>query len=109
MSDGDRTAVDIEQFVRTAQRVVSVDFSQRLRGRAAPELRQLDARHIAEILATYRAQNICRVVALCGDLPSGTPAAGESRYAAEPVSFIRETQGPDWQVEVAPHPEHHAR
>ena len=62
---------------------------------------------IAEILATYRAQNIRRVVALRGDLPSGTATAGEFRYAAELVSFIRETQGPDWDIEVAAYPEYH--
>jgi methylenetetrahydrofolate reductase (NADPH) len=62
---------------------------------------------IAEILATYRAQRINRIVALRGDLPSGTVTAGEFRYAAELVSFIRETQGPDWQIEVASYPEYH--
>ena len=62
---------------------------------------------IAEILATYRAQNIHRVVALRGDLPSGTATAGEFRYAAELVSFIRETQGQDWKIEVAAYPEYH--
>jgi methylenetetrahydrofolate reductase (NADPH) len=62
---------------------------------------------IAEILATYRAQKIRRIVALRGDLPSGTAVAGEFRYAAELVRFIRETQGPDWQIEVAAYPEYH--
>jgi methylenetetrahydrofolate reductase (NADPH) len=62
---------------------------------------------IAEILATYREQNIRRVVALRGDLPSGTATAGEFRYASELVAFIRETQGPDWQIEVAAYPEYH--
>jgi len=62
---------------------------------------------IAEILATYRAQNIRRVVALRGDLPSGTATAGEFRYASELVAFIRETQGPDWDIEVAAYPEYH--
>jgi len=62
---------------------------------------------IAEILATYRAQNIRRVVALRGDLPSGTATAGEFRYASELVRFIRETQGADWKIEVAAYPEYH--
>jgi methylenetetrahydrofolate reductase (NADPH) len=62
---------------------------------------------IAEILATYRAQKIHRIVALRGDLPSGTATAGEFRYAAELVRFIRETQGPDWHIEVAAYPEYH--
>jgi methylenetetrahydrofolate reductase (NADPH) len=62
---------------------------------------------IAEILATYREQNVRRLVALRGDLPSGTATAGEFRYAAELVRFVRETQGPDWHIEVAAYPEYH--
>ncbi|MFO1340289.1 MAG: methylenetetrahydrofolate reductase [NAD(P)H] [Burkholderiaceae bacterium] len=63
--------------------------------------------NIAEILATYRAQGIRRLVALRGDLPSGTATAGEFRYASELVAFVRETQGPDWHIEVAAYPEYH--
>ena len=62
---------------------------------------------IAGILATYRAQGIRRIVALRGDLPSGTAVAGEFRHAAELVRFIRETQGTDWHIEVAAYPEYH--
>jgi len=62
---------------------------------------------IAAILDTYRAQGIRRVVALRGDLPSGTATAGEFRYAAELVAFIRRTQGADWFIEVAAYPEYH--
>ena len=62
---------------------------------------------IAEILATYRAQGIRRLVALRGDLPSGVALPGEFRYAAELVAFVRETQGPDWHIEVAAYPEYH--
>jgi methylenetetrahydrofolate reductase (NADPH) len=62
---------------------------------------------VSEILATYRAQNIRRIVALRGDMPSGSASAGEFRYAAELVRFIRESQGPDWQIEVAAYPEYH--
>ena len=62
---------------------------------------------IAEILGTYRAQGIRRLVALRGDLPSGTATAGEFRYASELVAFIRRTQGADWFIEVAAYPEYH--
>jgi methylenetetrahydrofolate reductase (NADPH) len=62
---------------------------------------------VAQILNTYRAQNIRRLVALRGDLPSGTATAGEFRYASELVAFIRETQGYDWFIEVAAYPEYH--
>ena len=62
---------------------------------------------IAEILATYRAQGIRRLVALRGDLPSGTATAGDFRYANELIQFIRRTQGDDWFIEVAAYPEYH--
>ena len=62
---------------------------------------------LGEILATYRTQGIRRIVALRGDLPSGTAVAGEFRYAAELVRYIREAQGPDWHIEVAAYPEYH--
>ena len=62
---------------------------------------------IAEILDTYRAQGIHRLVALRGDLPSGMATAGEFRYASELIEFIRKTQGSDWHIEVAAYPEYH--
>ena len=62
---------------------------------------------IAEILSTYRAQGIRRLVALRGDLPSGVALPGEFRFAAELVAFVREAQGPDWHIEVAAYPEYH--
>ena len=62
---------------------------------------------IAEILVTYRAQGIRRLVALRGDLPSGTATAGDFRYANELIKFIRKTQGDDWHIEVAAYPEYH--
>jgi methylenetetrahydrofolate reductase (NADPH) len=76
---------------------------------AAPHLSCVGstADSISEILATYRAQGIRRLVALRGDLPSGTATAGEFRYAADLIEFIRKTQGPDWFIEVAAYPEYH--
>jgi len=62
---------------------------------------------IAEILDTYRQQGIRRLVALRGDLPSGTATAGEFRYASELIEFIRRSQGGDWFIEVAAYPEYH--
>jgi len=76
---------------------------------AAPHLSCIGstADSISEILATYREQGIRRLVALRGDLPSGTATAGEFRYAADLIAFIRETQGEDWFIEVAAYPEYH--
>ncbi|MFT3666803.1 methylenetetrahydrofolate reductase [NAD(P)H] [Piscinibacter sp.] len=62
---------------------------------------------IVETLATYRSRGIRRLVALRGDLPSGTATAGEFRYAAELVRFIREQEANHWHVEVAAYPEVH--
>jgi methylenetetrahydrofolate reductase (NADPH) len=62
---------------------------------------------ITEILATYRAQDIRRLVALRGDLPSGTATAGEFRYASELIAYIRETERRDLRIEVAAYPEYH--
>ena len=76
---------------------------------AAPHLSCVGstAAGIAEILATYRAQGIKRLVALRGDLPSGTAVAGEFRYARDLIEFIRKTQGDDWYIEAAAYPEYH--
>ena len=62
---------------------------------------------IAQILDTYRMQKIRRLVALRGDLPSGTATVGEFRYASELIRFVRETQGSDWHIEAACYPEVH--
>lgn len=76
---------------------------------AAPHLSCIGgtAQSIGEILATYRSQGIKRLVALRGDLPSGTAVAGEFRYAQDLIRFIRQTQGDDWFIEVAAYPEYH--
>jgi len=92
-----------EKTLNTVRAIAAAGFE------AAPHLSCVGSTRegISEILATYRAQNIHRLVALRGDLPSGTATAGEFRYAAELVRFIRETQGPDWHIEVAAYPEYH--
>ncbi len=76
---------------------------------AAPHLSCVGstAEGISEILETYRTQGIDRLVALRGDLPSGTATAGEFRYASDLIEFIRKTQGNDWHIEVAAYPEYH--
>lgn len=62
---------------------------------------------IRSILSAYQAQNINKIVALRGDLPSGTLSAGEFRYANELVSFIRQETGNYFQIHVAAYPEVH--
>ncbi|HEU5284860.1 MAG TPA: methylenetetrahydrofolate reductase [NAD(P)H] [Burkholderiales bacterium] len=62
---------------------------------------------VREILERYRAAGIRRIVALRGDLPSGMADAGEFRYAAELVAFIRKEFGAAFHIEVAAYPEYH--
>ncbi len=92
-----------EKTLATVRDIAGMGFE------AAPHLSCIGstAEGIAEILATYRAQGIRRLVALRGDLPSGTAVAGEFRYASDLIEFIRKTQGDDWHIEVAAYPEYH--
>lgn len=62
---------------------------------------------ILSVLEQYKANGIRHIVALRGDLPSGTVDAGAFRYASELVGFIRETTGEHFHVEVACYPEYH--
>ena len=63
--------------------------------------------NVAEVLGQYRSHGIRHLVALRGDMPSGTGAAGEFRYANELVAFIRETTGDWFHIDVAAYPEMH--
>ena len=62
---------------------------------------------IRTILQQYKAQDIRRLVALRGDLPSGYGMGGEFRYANELVEFIRAETGEWFHIEVAAYPEMH--
>jgi methylenetetrahydrofolate reductase (NADPH) len=76
---------------------------------AAPHLSCIGSTRqgIREILATYAAQGVRRIVALRGDLPSGMADPGEFRYANELVEFIRAETGDQFRLEVAAYPEWH--
>ncbi len=76
---------------------------------AAPHLSCIGSTRekIREILQNYRNHGIRRIVALRGDMPSGTREAGEFRYANELVAFIREETGDHFHIEVAAYPEFH--
>jgi len=92
-----------EKTLNTVTAIAAAGFE------AAPHLSCVGSTRdgLNEILATYRAQNIHRLVALRGDMPSGTHMAGDFRYAADLVRYVRETQGADWHIEVAAYPEYH--
>jgi methylenetetrahydrofolate reductase (NADPH) len=62
---------------------------------------------IRAILNEYRGHGIRRIVALRGDIPSGTVGVGEFRYANELVEFIRAEHGDWFHIEVAAYPEYH--
>ena len=62
---------------------------------------------IAALLDRYREAGIRRLVCLRGDLPSGMAVAGEFRYAADLVRFVRERTGGWFHIEVAAYPEFH--
>ena len=92
-----------DKTLQTVERIAAVGFS------AAPHLSCVGATRetLAQLLATFRDRGLRRIVALRGDLPSGTAVGGEFRYASELVRFIRETQGDQFHVEVAAYPEYH--
>ena len=62
---------------------------------------------VRETLQEYKNHGIRHLVALRGDLPSGTATSGEFHYANELVAFIREEFGSHFFIEVAAYPEYH--
>jgi len=59
------------------------------------------------VLEEYRSHGIRHLVALRGDLPSGSSDVGDFRYASELVAFIREETGDWFHIDVAAYPEYH--
>lgn len=76
---------------------------------AAPHLSCVGStkENIREILKSYMDQGINRIVALRGDMPSGTHDIGEFRFANELVEFIRNETNDHFHIEVAAYPEFH--
>ncbi|MEW6415042.1 MAG: methylenetetrahydrofolate reductase [NAD(P)H] [Pseudomonadota bacterium] len=76
---------------------------------AAPHLSCIGSTResIRDILEAYRNQGIRHLVALRGDLPSGSMDVGEFQYANELVAFIRAETGDWFHIEVAAYPEIH--
>lgn len=91
---------------RTLETVLEI---QKEGHQAAPHLSCIGSTRssIRAILQQYRDHGIRHVVALRGDLPSGTVDVGEFRYANELVAFIREETGDWFHIEVAAYPEFH--
>ena len=76
---------------------------------AAPHLSCVGStkENIREILNGYMDKGINRIVALRGDMPSGTQDIGEFRFANELVDFIRSETNDHFHIEVAAYPEFH--
>jgi methylenetetrahydrofolate reductase (NADPH) len=62
---------------------------------------------IESLISDYKDAGVNRVVALRGDVPSGTAGSGKIAYASELVRFIREKTGEHFHIEVAAYPEVH--
>jgi len=60
---------------------------------------------ISQLLHLYQSHGINRVVVLRGDIPSGMGNTSGIHYANELVTFIRDTTGDHFHIEVAAYPE----
>jgi len=62
---------------------------------------------LKDILDDYHQQGINRIVALRGDMPSGTVSQSDFNHANELISFIRDNYNDQFIIEVAAYPEVH--
>lgn len=92
-----------ERTLATVREIASAGYS------AAPHLSCIGSTQesIRELLTSFQAQGIRRIVALRGDLPFGMADPGEFRYANELVAFIRRETGDAFHLDVAAYPEWH--
>lgn len=64
---------------------------------------------IEALLKEYQSMGISRLVALRGDIPSGTGTTNSYYYANELIEFIRKTTGDHFHIEAACYPEIHPK
>lgn len=62
---------------------------------------------ISELLEQYQTLGVTRLVTLRGDIPADGESTKELSHANELVSYIRETTGDHFTIEVAAYPEYH--
>ena len=76
---------------------------------AAPHISCISSsrEEVRQLLNAYREQGIKHLVALRGDIPSGTVGVGDFRHANELVAYIRQETGDWFEIEVAAYPEFH--
>mgnify|MGYP000067067567 CR=1 FL=1 len=88
-----------------------VDIQRNSSAEAAPHLSCVDAsrEQLKEMILNYREEGVKYIVALRGDLPSGSGSAGQGElsYANELVELIREVTGDHFYIEVGAYPEFH--
>jgi methylenetetrahydrofolate reductase (NADH) len=86
-----------------------MDIREKTGIEAAPHISCIGSQsdEIKAILDKYIENDIKRIVALRGDLPSGSVGYGQFRYANELVEFIRKETGDHFHIEVAAYPEFH--
>lgn len=91
---------------RTLETVLDI---KRNGSEAAPHLSCIASSktEIQELLDTYKREGISHLVALRGDMPSGTYERGEFAHANDLVTYIRETTADHFFIEVAAYPEFH--
>ena len=62
---------------------------------------------IEDLLEHYKSLGVSRLVTLRGDIPESGESTRELSHANELVSFIRESSGDHFTIEVAAYPEYH--
>ena len=62
---------------------------------------------ISDLLEQYKTLGVTRLVTLRGDIPDNGESTKELSHANELVTFIRETTGKHFSIEVAAYPEYH--
>ncbi|GMR00963.1 MAG: methylenetetrahydrofolate reductase [NAD(P)H] [Gammaproteobacteria bacterium] len=62
---------------------------------------------LSDLLELYKSLGVTRLVTLRGDIPKTGESTKELSHANELVSFIRETTGEHFAIEVAAYPEYH--
>jgi methylenetetrahydrofolate reductase (NADPH) len=89
------------EIVKEIQRESSIE--------AAPHLTCIGStrENITQLLDEYATAGIKRIVSLRGDIPEGMSDTGEFHYANELITFIRETTGSRFIIEIAAYPETH--
>ena len=88
----------------------AIEMQQHSGTDAAPHLSCINSKRseIEALLNNYKDNGVRRIVALRGDRPSGLVGrVGDFAHANELVSFIRETTGDHFFIEVAAYPECH--